>query len=86
MDIVKSSGDQSQSQHEFSPQFPGVHIGHIAVYYRGYMIVLSGYGGYKVRDNFLVLICICLLYSHLYRRCAEGIVDHDVVYLLCLTQ
>ena len=45
MDLVKSTGREFEND-------PGVHIGHISVYYDGHMIVLSGFRGYKVKMFF----------------------------------
>lgn len=40
--------------------FPGVHMGHVSVYYNGSMIVLSGFKGYKVIPNLAPLFLVML--------------------------
>lgn len=50
--------------------FPGVHMGHVSVYYNGSMIVLSGFKGYKVIikfTSFIVILYSCPRFSYLHR-------------------
>lgn len=62
MNLVKSNVSNQQMEH-----YPGEHIGHISVYHHGHMIVLSGFGGYKVRSRFVHgNIIIVLFHTFLY--------------------